>query len=408
MAHNTDFRTAYDFLVKIYRDKAYLHVVMQENRNKRVKKIVCGVLDKQYELNYILDLFSDKKIKNNVRPLGLIALYALRHMKTPAPVVVSETNETLGSIGKGALKGYFGALIRRAESEEVPMPNKSDKRYVEVKYNLPSWLVGMYRKDYPDTFEALLAVPQYSYAHVCLGKKGTEEEVLEADPSAKKTPVGYFVKKNKEIDWLVFAGKLQYIGYGSALIAESVGAKPGMKILDCCAAPGGKSVYMAKMGAKVTACDVHDHRVDLLRGYADKMGVGMDIFKQDATKTVHKWLGAFDAVLADVPCSGLGVIDKKRDIVLNRTYDDILQLSELQYSILENVSGYVKSGGVLIYSTCTVFSMENGKNIEKFLNAHKEFTKETLPVPYKNDGEIQFLPDGKGMEGFYLCKMRKK
>ena len=405
--NNTDFKVSYDYLTEIYRNKAYLHVVLRQNSNKRVKKIVCGVLDKHFELNYILDEISDKKIKNNVRPLALVVLYAVKFLRTPVPVAIAETKDTLDSIGKSALKNYFVAIIGKVAKNEYKMPSKSDKRYVEVKYNLPSWLVGLYKKDYPDTFEEIIEAKEYPLSHVCLGKKGTEEEIFEADKDAKKTGVGYFVKKNKDVDMLAFRGKINFMSYCSALVAESVGAKDGMKILDCCAAPGGKSVYMAKKGAQVTACDIYDHRVDLIRGYAEKMGVGMDVYKQDATQTVQKWIGAFDAVLADVPCSGLGVTDKKRDIVLNRTYDDIVNLSKVQYDILENVCKYVKSGGFLIYSTCTVFSMENGKNIEKFLSSHDDFVKIEIEGLPKNDGEVQFLPDGKGKEGFYICKMKR-
>ena len=245
--NNTDFKVSYDYLTEIYRNKAYLHVVLRQNSNKRVKKIVCGVLDKHFELNYILDEISDKKIKNNVRPLALVVLYAVKFLRTPVPVAIAETKDTLDSIGKSALKNYFVAIIGKVAKNEYKMPSKSDKRYVEVKYNLPSWLVGLYKKDYPDTFEEIIEAKEYPLSHVCLGKKGTEEEIFEADKDAKKTRVGYFVKKNKDVDMLAFRGKINFMSYCSALVAESVGSKDGMKILDCCAAPGGKTFTMAEM-----------------------------------------------------------------------------------------------------------------------------------------------------------------
>ena len=103
----------------------------------------------------------------------------------------------------------------------------------------------------------------------------------------------------------------------------------------------------------------------------------------------------------------MGVIGKKRDIIFNRTYEDIKQITILQYSILENVCRYVKNGGILVYSTCTVFKIENSDIVNKFLENHKDFHKEEMKIPFKNDGEIQLLPDGKGLEGFYICRMRK-
>ena len=403
----TDFRAAYDFLVNIYRDNAYIHIVMKENANKRVKKLVAGVLEKHYELNYILDELSKGKVKNNVRPLVLIALYAQSYLGTPQPVVIAETSETLDSLGKGALKGFVCAVLAKAARGEYRMPAKSDKRYAEVKYNLPSWLVGMYRKDYPDSFEKIIGAEEYPYSHIRLRPGVKEEEIYAADKTARKTDYGFFVKKNKEIDLLSCMGKITFMSYGSCVVAESVGAKAGMKILDCCAAPGGKAVYMAQKGAIVTACDIHEHRTELIRSYAERMRAGVNVYVQDATTPVHKWKEAFDAVLADVPCSGFGVIGKKRDIVFNRTYEDVKELSELQQAILDNVCGYVKKGGILVYSTCTVFKMENGANVEKFLAKHEDFHKEKIDISYENDGEIQLLPDGNGTEGFYICRLRR-
>ncbi len=406
--NRNDFRAAYDFLTQIYRDNAYLHIVMKENSNKRVKKLVCGVLDKHYELNYQLNKLSDGKIKNNVRPLLLIALYSLKFLDTPQNVVINESAECLESLGKGALKGFVCAVIKKAARAEFALPAKSDKNYYEVKYNLPSWLVGMYRKDYPDTYESIINANEYGFSHVRLATGTTEDDVLKADKGAKKTSYGYFVKNNKEIELLSCMGKITFMSYGSCFVADCVGAKKGMRVLDCCAAPGGKAVFMAQTGAEVVACDIHEHRVELIRSYAERMKVGLETYKQDATNTVYKWKNSFDAVLTDVPCSGLGVIDKKRDIIFNRTYDDIKRLSEIQLKILDNASQYVADGGTLVYATCTIFDMENGAVVNVFLKKHDEFSLEKIDCEYDNDGKIQLLPDGKGTEGFFVCKMRKR
>ena len=404
---HSDFYTANDFLTKIYRDNAYLHIVLKENTNKRVKKLVMGVLEKHYELHYIADTLADKPIKSNCKTLFLLATYAFRHMNEPKNAVIKELTEALDEAGKGALKGFSVAYVNKLDGWTFCLPPKSDKRYAEVKYNLPAWLVGMYKKEFPDTFEAIINAKEYPFTHVRLGKNTTEEDLKKACHDAVKTEVGYFVKKNKETDLMSFLGKITYMGYTSALVAEAVHPEKGQTVLDCCAAPGGKAVALAQKGALVTACDVHPHRVDLIRDYAERMKVGIDVFVSDATVHNAKWREKFDIVLADVPCSGFGVIGKKRDVVLNRTYDDLLRLSALQDDILENVSRYVKPGGVLVYSTCTVFSKENGDVTGAFLHRHPEFKKEKIDLPMANDGEIRFLPDGKGTEGFYVCRMRK-
>ncbi|MGN1042809.1 MAG: SAM-dependent methyltransferase, partial [Christensenellales bacterium] len=195
--------------------------------------------------------------------------------------------------------------------------------------------------------------------------------------------------------------------YPSSLAAESIVRRLSGrgKVLDVCAAPGGKSVYMAIKGLDVTSCDLYPHRVELINAYAKRMRVNLDARIADATELCPEYIDSFDAVLADVPCSGLGVLNRRKDVVINRTYDDIKALSVLQRKILDNVSRYVVKGGVLVYSTCTVFRMENDDVIEDFLSKHKDFSLSRIDLPYDNEGSIQFLPDGKGMEGFFICHL---
>lgn len=402
-----EVRSAYDILLNVYRDGAYLNIAMKDVTNKRVAKLVYGVLDYHYELNYILNQLAVKGIKNNVRLLALIALYSVIKLQTPENVVINETKDVLEEIGKSALTNFFTAIIKKAVQKQYEYPKKSDKNYIEVKYNLPSWLVGMYKKDYPETFEEIINVGETPFVHIRLNKNCTEEEIKKIAPDAKKTLTGFFVRNSREIGLFNTLGKITYMSYGSTLIAESIHANSGMEILDTCAAPGGKAIYMAQKGAAVIACDIHEHRVDLIRAYADRMHVGVTVYKQDATVFLKKWEERFDVVLIDAPCSGFGVTGKKKDVIFNKTYDDVLALAELQREILDNACKYVKKGGLLVYSTCTVFNKENAENVNWFLSQHPEFKREKIDLPYDNDGSIQFLPDGKGMEGFFVCHMRK-
>ena len=406
MNKKNDIAVSYEILLKIYRDGTYLNLIMKDVSNKRVAKTVYGVLDHHYKLNYIVNSLTEK-VKNNVRPLLLIVAYHIVELKTPYNVVVNECNETLESIGKSALKSFVNAVAKKMQNCEYSLPNKNDKNYVEVKYNMPSFLVGMYKKDYPNDYEKIIFTQDYPKVHIRLNKNTKEEEILLADKNAEKTLTGFFVTNNKEIAMLNFLGKITYMGYTSTLIAESIKVKEGTTILDVCSAPGGKAVALAQKGAKVTACDIYDHRVELIRSYAERMKVGVDAYKQDGRNFVKKWKENFDVVLVDAPCSGMGVKGKKKDVVFNKTYQDILDIARLQQDILQNASQYVKSGGLLVYSTCTIFNKENKDNVVEFLEKNINFKLEKIDLPYKNDGDIQFLPDGKGMEGFYLCHMRK-
>ena len=400
-----DVSVAYDILVKVYRDGTYLNLIMKEIANKRVTKIVYGVLDHHYELNYIVNYLAPKGIKNNVKPIALIGAYMVSYMNVPINVVLNECKQALSSMGKEAVSGFIIALIKKVANKEYKLPAKSDKNYVEVKYNLPSFLVGMLRKDYPDEYENIIFAKENSNVHIRLNKNTTEKEILDADPTAEKTLTGYFVRNNKQISLLNFLGKTTYMSYCSTLIPESI--KEGKTVLDACSAPGGKAVMLAQKGYEVTACDIHQHRVDLIRSYAERMNAKLTVYKQDARVFLKKWEQKFDVVLVDAPCSGMGVIGKKKDVVFNKTYDDILELKNLQQEILSNCAKYVKKGGLLVYSTCTVFKKENHDNVVEFLEKNQEFSKEVIDLPFDNDGEIQFLPDGKGMEGFYLCHLRK-
>ncbi len=403
---NGVFRTSYDVLLKVYRDNAYLNLLMKEISNKRVARIVYGVLEKHYELNYIIDELAAKGVKPNVRPVLLIGAYSVLYMETPENLVRTEIRELLDSLGKSGIRDFVDAVLVKIIKRDYKLPAKSHKSYLEVMYNLPNWLIGMYKKDYPDTYETMMGEFRHDKVHVILNKNTTDKEIIEADKDCIKTDTGFFVKNNKEIALLNFMGKISYMSYGSTLIAKSIDAK-NKKLLDCCAAPGGKSVFLALNGGNVTSCDIHEHRIDLIKSYAKRMNVKLNVLLRDATVYYPEWEGSFDVVLVDAPCSGFGVTGKKKDIVFNRSYEDILSLVKLQREILQNTSRYLKKGGLLVYSTCTIFKKENGENVEFFLEYNKDFAKEKISLPDDNNGEIQFLPDNNGMEGFYLCHLRK-
>ena len=188
-----------------------------------------------------------------------------------------------------------------------------------------------------------------------------------------------------------------------------------IKVLDCCSAPGGKSFAAAiAMGGKgeITSCDVHEHKTGLIANGAARLGFGNITAKcQDATETVAQWVDAMDVVIADVPCSGLGIIRKKPDI----RYKNLAEMKELpglQLKILENQAKYVKKGGVLLYSTCTVLKAENEDVVAAFLEKHEDFYVEPLELPEvfpKNEnGMLTLIPGEYDTDGFFICRLRRK
>ena len=188
-----------------------------------------------------------------------------------------------------------------------------------------------------------------------------------------------------------------------------------IRVLDCCAAPGGKSFAAAiAMGGKgeITSCDVHPHKTGLIANGAARLGLtNITARLQDAAAFVPEWENAMDAVIADVPCSGLGIIRKKPDIRY-KDLEEMKALPELQARILENQSRYVKPGGLLIYSTCTVLKRENEEIVEAFLQRHPDFNTENLPLPEKfpknETGMLTLIPGQYDTDGFFICRLRRK
>ena len=187
------------------------------------------------------------------------------------------------------------------------------------------------------------------------------------------------------------------------------------RVLDCCAAPGGKSFAAAiAMGGtgSVQSCDVHDHKVGLIQRGAARLGItNLSACAQDASVRREEWVGAFDAVIADVPCSGYGIIRKKPDIRY-KDPDKMAQLPALQLKILQNQADYVRPGGVLLYSTCTLVREENEGVVEAFLASRPDYTLEPLPLPAvfpeNKTGMLALVPGAYDTDGFFICRLRRK
>ena len=185
--------------------------------------------------------------------------------------------------------------------------------------------------------------------------------------------------------------------------------------MDCCSAPGGKSfaasIAMEGRG-QITSCDVHAHKTGLIENGAARLGLtNITACQQDATVCVPEWVDAMDVVIADVPCSGLGIIRKKPDIRY-KNLEEMKELPALQLTILENQSNYVKKGGVLLYSTCTVLKTENEEVVNAFLLKHQDFYTEPLDLPEvfpKNEtGMLTLVPGEYDTDGFFICRLRRK
>ena len=230
---------------------------------------------------------------------------------------------------------------------------------------------------------------------------------------------GYYLPERLSFtfDPLFHAGAY-YVQEASSMFLEQVirsHVKTPVRCLDLCAAPGGKSFAAAiAMGGKgsIVSCDIYPHKTALIENGAARLGLtNITARQQDASQVVPEWVGAMDTVIADVPCSGLGIIRKKPDIRY-KNLKELEDLPALQLKILETQASYVRPGGTLLYSTCTVLKRENEDVVSAFLAVHGEFTTEPLPLPDvfpKNEtGMLTLIPGEYDTDGFFICRLRRK
>lgn len=403
---------SYRILKSVYSGGAYAHIALAEAGEQVtpvVTKIVYGTIENWLLLEYNLSMFFSKKPQNSVLILLLMATYCLKFLSIPEHAIVNESVELAVKIGKKETKGFINKILRMVAKQDLKRPEKDSFLYEEVKYNLPSWIINKVKNDYPKDYDKILTNKNFELEHVRLNsiKKSNKDFEKNIDV-AKRTNEGYLVKKTEDITNLFNKGELTFQSIGSIKVVNALGNNiKDKKILDVCAAPGGKSVYMAEKGAIVTACDIHQHRLDLIRSYAKRMDVSLEICCMDATITNPKYINVYDIVLADVPCSGLGVIGRRQDIIFNKKAGDINNINKVQRKILQTVKDYVKVNGILLYSTCTILKSENKDIISWFLKNNKNYVLDENQELIPKSGEEQLLPIKEGMEGYYIARMRR-
>jgi 16S rRNA (cytosine967-C5)-methyltransferase len=210
----------------------------------------------------------------------------------------------------------------------------------------------------------------------------------------------------------------------SMLVAEALDPQPGMTVLDCCAAPGGKTCHIAEImegRGRVLANDIHPHKAKLIEDHAQRLGLdNVDTLSGDALQLAERLEAAsFDRILLDAPCSGLGVIRRKPDLKWAKTPEDITEITGVQKALLDSVSGLLKPGGLLVYSTCTIEPRENAEMVASFLSRHPEFELAGEPISWKERGALeaaagrveaglQILPQDAHSDGFYIVRLRRK
>ncbi|MDR1130885.1 MAG: 16S rRNA (cytosine(967)-C(5))-methyltransferase RsmB, partial [Oscillospiraceae bacterium] len=406
--------TALAVLERCRRNQAFSDVLLDsamrtsglDSKDRALCTRLCyGVIQNRILCDYYIDhyLGKGKKLEPKLRDILRLSAYQLIFMdKIPARAAVSEGVSLCEKHGLARAKGLANAILRRlAENRPAlpELPSDDPVQYLSILYSTPedlvSKLIGGFGAEFTGAFLASSNASLPLTAQVNTLK--ITPEALIARFSARGISVSPSVFSP---DCLALSGAgdlnalpehtsgLFYVQDAAArLSVMASGAGPGDRVLDACAAPGGKSfaaaIRMENTGS-VLACDSHENKLGRVRAGAERLGISIiDTAVMDASVPPETLTGAFDLVLADVPCSGLGVIRKKPDIRY-KALADIARLPEVQLAILNGLSACVKPGGVLLYSTCTILPEENGGVADRFLAAHPGFEPEgfTLPEPF--------------------------
>ena len=410
----SDLKVCYNILSQVYKQQTYgsisLTGKLDEAKNRDfVTRLVYGVLQNNVKYDYYIAQMTAKKPQNSAVILLKIGMYCIEGMDSmPDYAAVNNTVELSKEVGKQGSSGFINGVLKAFCRKKPALPQDGAQR-LSVETSVPLWVVKQYIKQFGlQKTQEFLSCKPYELEHARINTLKTDIKGVEAkldsvgaeyveDPQCANC---LFVRNGQKVRPLFDAGLITFQSQTSVKCCEIAGVKDGDEVLDMCAAPGGKSVYFAGAGEniKVLSCDVYHHRLELIQQYARRMGVKLNVRLMDATVYNKSLTNAYDVVLCDVPCSGLGVAAKKPDVYLFKDKDQIFGITETQAKILENGSRYVRDGGTLVYSTCTLLKDENEDMIKKFLKQNRHFRLEE---------EKYFLPDGKGSDGFFVAKMRR-
>ncbi len=431
--------TAFEALLKIEQEGAYSNLAVanaireyRPDNEAFVRNLVYGVLQQKILIDYWLDAFVKsgvRKVKPRARVLLRMGLYQIEFMDSvPDYAAVSETVQLSRKKCpgfSGLINGVLRSCLRETEKRALPDPEKDPAAHLSVKYSYSRDLTELWLGRFGQKrAEALMAAGnQTPPLTICVNTLKITADKLsdileETGFSVRKPEVdgmppeqaeavkahALFVSGNGVMDTEEFHNGLFYVQDISSMRAvAALSPHPGQRILDVCAAPGGKSLFASLLmedEGLIQSCDIYDHKLRLIKNTAARLGIHrIQTVNQDASELYPEFSECADAVIVDVPCSGLGVVRRKPEIKWKMTKDSIQELPLLQYRILDNAAQYVRKNGRLLYSTCTISKEENEELADRFLKTHSDFTKVA---------ECQLFPDTDDSDGFYFCIMEKK
>ncbi len=398
-------------LTKVYSDGAHVKqaiadTYIEEQYRGRTVKIVYGVLENDGYFDFCIRHYAPKAPKLAVRTILKISLYMLLYMDKKRYMVTDCAVDLCKKLGKSGVSGFVNAFLRHFDKAAVENALPSGAQGEAIRCSYPLFAYEKLKKEYGARAKAIAVAKS---GGVSVRFERNADKYLQKPHTA--TPFrGNYLFENFVRDEGFDKGDYTFQSVGSIAICDCV--EPCEKLLDCCAAPGGKSVLLAKKCGSVTAFELHEHRVGLISAYKERMGVkNLVAVQKDSRVFDPAYEEAFDSVLCDAPCSGYGTVSENPDIKLFRKAESFAEITQTQKEILDCVCRYVKKGGAVYYSTCSLFREENDGVVGAFLKAHTEFAAVALESPLaheKKEFGVQFLPDTAHGAGFYVCKLVRK
>ena len=436
-------QTAYQALMRVEEELSYSNIILNSvlrnemsERDKRfVSALFYGVIEKKLLLDYNLSQFSDRPVNTLAKEVLMIlrmGLYQLFFMNgVPASAAVNESVRLCKGNQLYSTAPFVNAVLRaasKAENIRLPDKRKGKNKYLSIKYSCPEAIIRLWRQSYGDELtEGMLSVLDgrppitarvntLKITPCALAERLTKSGVcasisaiLENSIELKDTGSVEELDEYKE-------GLFHIQDTASQLCCELLEAQKGQTVTDACSAPGGKAFTIAEImdnTGKIIACDLYRHRLALVEKGADRLGINI-ISVMQANSAERQELPQADRILCDVPCSGLGIIRRKPEL---RYKDDCgtETLPKLQYEILCSSAAALKSGGLLIYSTCTLNPAENGHNIRKFLDENKDYEPYPIRLPKgirrcidEPENELTLFPQINGTDGFFISVIKRK
>lgn len=431
---------ALDILLEILEKGSYSHLVLNQALSKYqylekqdrsfITRIVEGTLEYLIQIDYIINEFSKTKVhkmKPVIRTILRMSVYQIIYMdRVPDSAACNEAVKLAAKRGFSGLKGFVNGVLRSVSRNKdgITFPDDS------IRYSVPKWMIDMWRGQYPeDVVKKILTgfLKERPLAVRCNLDKGTKEEITELlenqNVKVRESEYSSSVLYLENYDYLdsltaFQKGLIQVQDLSSSLAGDAAAPQKGDYVIDVCGAPGGKSLHIADMmkgSGMVEVRDISDYKVSLIEENITRAGfTNIHASVWDALEVSAEDIGKADIVIADLPCSGLGIIGKKPDIKYRMTQDKIDSLVELQRNILSVVCQYVKPGGTLVYSTCTVNVRENEENMAWFMD-HYPFEAvniegrlgDKLQADTMKHGYIQLLPGIHPSDGFFIAVMRR-